>query len=79
MPKQDDVRQIALVNKVELYVFRYHLGEESTMIDCLMKKAADPHCPLDWFDAAVISHKMGAERVKEMQDKLKSFINGAKK
>ena len=79
MPKQDCVYQIVLVKKFELYIFRYRPGEESTMIGCLMSKAADPYCPLNWFDAAVVSHQMGARPAKEMQDKLQSFLDGIKK
>lgn len=67
-----EMRQLTLMKKGHYYVFRYQPGEEAQMIDTLMGKAHDPNCPLDWFDAAVLSHQMGHRMASEMQTILKS-------
>jgi hypothetical protein len=39
-----------------------------------MEKAQDPKSPLDWFDAAVLSHQMGHRMASEMQHLLKAKL-----
>ncbi len=67
----EEQRQLTLLKKGQYYVFRYLPGEEASMIKVLMDKAQDPACPLDWFDAAVLSHQMGHRMASEMQKMLK--------
>ena len=51
--------QVMLVKHGQRYVFRYAPGEELKLMKGLADMARDPHCDLDWFDAAVLSHQMG--------------------
>ena len=69
-----EMRQLTLVKKGQYYLFRYQPGEEATLIQTLMEKADDPQCPLDWFDAAVLSHQMGHRMAGEMQGLLKAKL-----
>jgi len=71
----EEQRQLTLLKKGQYYVFRYLPGEESRMITVLMEKAQDPACPLDWFDAAVLSHQMGHRMAGEMQKLLKDKLS----
>jgi hypothetical protein len=75
-------RQLTLIKKGQYYLFRYLPGDESTLIQTLIDKAEDPHCALDWFDAAVLSHQMGHRMASEMQNLLKhklGAVGGYKK
>lgn len=40
--------------------WRFHLepGHERAMIDTVSDMASDPNHPLDWFDAAIVSHQI---------------------
>ena len=69
-----EMRQLTLVKKGHYYLFRYVPGEEAALIHTLMEKADDPACPLDWFDAAVLSHQMGHRMAGEMQGLLKAKL-----
>jgi len=62
-----EIRQLALVKKGQHYIFRYQPGEEASLIQALMDKAEDPNCPLDWFDAAILSHRLGNSMATELQ------------
>ena len=72
---QGGIRQLTLVKKGQYYLFRYAPGDESQMLEALMGKAQDPRCPLDWFDAAVLSHQMGHRMANEMQALLKAKLS----
>jgi hypothetical protein len=65
-------RQLTLVKKGHYYVFRYQPGEEGALLQTLIDLAENPSSPLDWFDAAVLSHQMGHRMADEMQALLKS-------
>ncbi len=69
-----DVRQLTLIKKGQYYLFRYLSGDEASLIQTLIEKAEDPKCPLDWFDAAVLSHQMGHRMAGEMQALLKNKL-----
>ncbi len=56
------------------YVFRYKNEDEATLIQVLISKAEDINCPLDWFDAAVLCHK-----ICKFNDIEKAFKDGYKK
>lgn len=71
---QTEMRQLTLVKKGHYYLFHYQPGEEAQLIQTLMNKADDPMCPLDWFDAAVLSHQMGHRMANEMQGLLKAKL-----
>jgi hypothetical protein len=68
----EEARQLTLVKKGHYYLFRYAPGDEAVLIQTLIDRAQDPRCPLDWFDAAVLSHQMGHRMGNEMQSFLKA-------
>lgn len=70
----EESRQLTLIKKGEYFLFRYKGGEEALVIQELIRKAEDPGCPLDWFDAAVLSHQMGHRMAGEMQALLKNKL-----
>lgn len=70
----NDSRQLTLIKKGHYYLFRYLPGDEASLIQNLIDKAEDPRCPLDWFDAAVLSHQMGHRMASEMQNILKKKL-----
>lgn len=77
----NEPRQLTLVKKGQYYLFRYQPGQEAALIQTLIEKAEDPKSPIDWFDAAVLSHQMGHRMAAEMQDLLKNKLGagGVKK
>ena len=73
----NESRQLTLVKKGHYYLFRYMPGDEAALIQTLIEKAENPRCPLDWFDAAVLSHQMGHRMAAEMQALLKNKMGTA--
>lgn len=69
-----ELRQLTLVKKGHYYLFRYAPGTEAELIRTLIEKAEDPQSPLDWFDAAVLSHQMGHRMAGELQTLLKAKL-----
>ena len=67
----NDTRQLTLMKKGHTYLFRYEAGDEAELLRILIEQAQDANCPLDWFDAAVLSHQMGHRMAEEMQALLK--------
>ena len=49
---------ITLVKGAERWRFHLETGRERDMIDALAACADDPAHPLDWFDAAIVSHQI---------------------
>ena len=74
---RNEARQLTLIKKGQYYLFRYMPGDEALLIRTLIAKAEDPRCPLDWFDAAVLSHQMGHRMAAEMQELLKNKLGMA--
>jgi hypothetical protein len=70
----DDSRQLTLIKRGQYFLFRYRPGDEASVIQNLIAKAEDPASPLDWFDAAVLSHQMGHRMASEMQALLKTKL-----
>jgi len=50
---------LALVKGEEHYVFLYGEGAESELIQILRQWAADPRLSFSWFDAAVLTARLG--------------------
>jgi len=71
----NETRQLTLIKKGQYYLFRYKSGDEAALIRTLIEKAEDPNCPLDWFDAAVLSHQMGHRMANELQTLLKNKLS----
>jgi uncharacterized protein (UPF0297 family) len=40
------------------FLFRYTRGQEQSVVDEIMALADDPHCCLDWVDAATLSFQV---------------------
>ena len=56
-----------VVNELfERYVFRCARGEESQLLDQLIEMARDPGSDLEWFDAAMLSHQLGARMADQL-------------
>jgi hypothetical protein len=66
MDTKKQIRQLSLVKGTERYVFRYPVGQESSVIDQFAALAADHRTDFDWFDAAVLSYQMGRRLEKEL-------------
>jgi len=73
----NESRQLTLIKKGHYHLFRYQPGEEAALIQTLIEKADDPKSPIDWFDAAVLSHQMGHRMAAEMQELLKNKLGVA--
>lgn len=65
-------RKLELVKKGHRYVFEYTLGEECKLLGNLINMARDPKCPLNMFDAAVLSHQMGRGLEQGLDERLRS-------
>lgn len=76
-PSEREPRQLTLVKKGHYYVFRYQPGDEGNLLQTLIDLAESPSSPLDWFDAAVLSHQMGHRMADEMQALLKGKLGAA--
>lgn len=72
-----DTRQLTLLKKGEYYIFRYESGDEGAVLQALIEMAESPKNPLNWFDAAVLSHQMGHKMADEMQTLLKQKIKNS--
>ncbi len=49
---------VTLVKDEQRWRFHLELGREHEMIDAVADMASDLTHPLDWFDAAIISHQI---------------------
>ena len=70
-PTRPAIRQLMLVKQDQRWLFRYAPGEEQTLLHCLAQCAGDPRQDFDWFDAAVLCHRMGerlGEQLKQLMD-----------
>lgn len=53
-------------------VYRCERGHEAELIKRLADDAADPQTPLTWFDAAVLSHRVGLSMRDVLSDRSQS-------
>lgn len=62
-----DRRCLTMLKGNQRYVFWYAPGREAELLATFVDLAADPHCALDSFDAAVLSYQVGkrVERSRE--------------
>jgi len=68
----DSFRQLVLMKKDQRFVFRYQLGHEQQMLNNLVELARDTASDLDWFDVAVLSHQLGQNMGKQLDNLMKS-------
>ena len=64
--------ELVLSKQAHRWVFRYAPGEESAVLRALAHAARDPEQSFDWFDAAVLSQRMG----DQMHSQLKHMVSG---
>jgi hypothetical protein len=62
----DGLRELVLVKPGQRYVFRCAKGEEPKLLDQLIEMARDPGSDLQWFDAAMLSHQLGARMADQL-------------
>jgi hypothetical protein len=53
-PQAGERYRLALIKGEHRWTFRWDPGCESQLIDRVAALAAEPHAPLDWYDAAVL-------------------------
>jgi hypothetical protein len=53
------LRQLVLNKGMEKFIFRYEEGREDELLDALIAQVKDRRTNFDWFDAAVLSFKLG--------------------
>jgi hypothetical protein len=63
--------RLELVKDGHRYVFAYRPGEEPRVLAGLLEMARDPSCPLEMFDAALLSHQMGVQLSQRIHGMLK--------
>lgn len=49
-------------------VFRYRCGEERDALDQIARLAEDPDHPMDWHDAARLTHAVGQGLARRLAD-----------
>jgi hypothetical protein len=54
-------RCLSMVKGEHRYVFRYVEGCEAELLSSFVMLANDSDCEFDWFDAAVLSYRMGQQ------------------
>ncbi|MEM8739049.1 MAG: hypothetical protein AAGG38_11315 [Planctomycetota bacterium] len=69
-----DGDKLVLVKKGQRYCFDCPPGREHELIRQLQAMVADPHHDLNWFDAAVLSHRLG----QRMSDRLTEHYRARK-
>ena len=60
-------RTLTLEKHGQMYVFRYHPGEEDEVVDAIAHAAEDAHSNLDWLDAAKLSFQVIQHVASELQ------------
>ena len=50
---------VVVYAKGEIYMFRYHQGQEIALISCLMDYAADPRYRIGWNEVLRVIRKLG--------------------
>jgi len=64
----NDPHQLTLVKNGQRYVFHCEPGQEPELLQQLAELATNPDSELDWFDAAVLSHQVGARINHRLQN-----------
>lgn len=64
---QPQMRSLSLQKGIELFVFKYEIGQESKVLDAMAEMANSREFNFDWFDAAVISHQIGEYMSRDLK------------
>lgn len=59
-------RVVTLQRDGQVYRFAYRVGKEHELLNQLATIVDDPSNPLTWFDAAILSHKVGQSLAERM-------------
>ena len=70
-------RHLSLNKAGHEFRFRYDAGDERQLLAALAELAGDPGEPLDWFDAAVLCHQLGAHLGSELEAMLPDMLPDA--
>lgn len=62
----DGSRELVLVKQGQRYVFRCAPGQEPQLLDQLIEMARDTESGIEWFDAAMLSHQLGARMADQL-------------
>ena len=62
----DGSRELVLVKQGQRYVFKCAPGQEPQLLDQLIDMARDKDSDIEWFDAAMLSHQLGARMVDQL-------------
>ncbi len=65
-------RRLVLVKDGQRYVFQCPLGHEPDLLRQFAELVRDPNVDLDWFDAAVLSHRIGERLGQQLQQMRKT-------
>lgn len=63
---EDGTRELVLVKQGQRYVFRCAPGQEPQLLDQLIDMARDKESDIEWFDAAMLSHQLGARMADQL-------------
>jgi hypothetical protein len=64
--------ELTIVKGGRTLTYRCDAGREAELIQRLADDAADPEMPLTWFDAAVLSHRVGRSMRDVLNDRSQS-------
>lgn len=65
---------LTLVKDRQRFIFRYAEGQEAALLASFVELAAKPDSDFDWFDAAVLSYKMG-QRMDDQNRPIEMFAD----
>ncbi len=68
------VKELMLIKRGQYYLFRYQEEDRALMVECLVAKARDPNCDLDWLDIAILAHQMGRKSAEEILNLVKQEL-----
>ena len=63
----DELLEVDFQKDGQRYTFRFAPGQERAVFEALVALAEDPAYNLDWFDAAMLSHRMGPHVQSHLQ------------
>ncbi len=55
----EPVNELILDKHGQRWVFRYAPGDEQSALNAIESQARNPQSQFNWFDAAVLSHRLG--------------------
>lgn len=68
-PMPGEPIELSIDKAGQTLVYRCAHGDEADLIHRLATDAADPSTPLTWFDAAVLTHRVGLSMREVLRDR----------